>query len=63
MVDNEATFQRYLKSISLETEDWISLFKQLFQLSLLDSGAIKLKKERNHVEQKRLRKVMTARFV
>lgn len=60
VVDNEATFQRYLKSISLETERMDQLIKQLFQLSLLDSGAIKLKKERIHVEQKRSRKVMTA---
>ncbi|MBT2737388.1 ATP-binding protein [Bacillus sp. ISL-7] len=51
VVDDEATFQRYLKTISLETERMDQLIKQLFQLSLLDSGAIKLKKERIHVDE------------
>jgi len=51
VVEDDATFQRYLKTISLETERLDQLIQQLFQLSLLDSGAIQLKKERTVVDE------------
>ncbi|MCM2534033.1 ATP-binding protein [Neobacillus pocheonensis] len=51
VVEDDTTFKRYLKTISLETERMDQLIQQLFQLSLLDSGAIKLKRERTNVDE------------
>jgi two-component system, OmpR family, sensor histidine kinase SaeS len=51
VVEDDATFKRYLKTISLETERMDQLIQQLFQLSLLDSGAIKLKRERTNIDE------------
>lgn len=45
IVDDEETFKRYLRTISLETERLDQLIQQLFQLSLLDSSSIHLKFE------------------
>lgn len=42
VVDDEASYQRYLRTIGLETERLDQLIQQLFQLSLLDSGGIQL---------------------
>ncbi|PLR66962.1 HAMP domain-containing sensor histidine kinase [Bacillus sp. UMB0893] len=42
VVEDDATFQRYLRTICLETERLDQLIQQLFQLSLLDSGGIQL---------------------
>jgi two-component system sensor histidine kinase SaeS len=50
-VEDDATFKRYLKTISLETERMDQLIQQLFQLSLLDSGGIKLKRERTNLDE------------
>lgn len=69
VVQDEETYLRYLRTISLETERLDELIQQLFQLSLLDSGAIEINRERTnlddlllsvleheqiHLEQKRL---------
>lgn len=51
VVEDDATFKRYLKTISLETERMDQLIQQLFQLSLLDSGAIKLKREKTNIDE------------
>jgi two-component system sensor histidine kinase SaeS len=51
IVEDEATFKRYLKTISLETERLDQLIQQLFQLSLLDSGAIELNKENVNLDE------------
>jgi two-component system, OmpR family, sensor histidine kinase SaeS len=42
VVEDDATFHRYLRTIGLETERLDQLIQQLFQLSLLDSDGIKL---------------------
>jgi two-component system sensor histidine kinase SaeS len=51
VVEDEKTFKQYLKTIVLETERLDQLIQQLFQLSLLDSGAIQLKKEEINIDQ------------
>lgn len=51
VVNDDVTFKRYLTTISLETERLDSLIQQLFQLSLLDSGAIKLTRQRTNIDE------------
>ncbi len=51
VVEDDASFQRYLKTIVLETERLDHLIQQLFQLSLLDSGAIHLELELINVDE------------
>lgn len=51
VVEDEATFERYLRTIGLETERLDQLIQQLFQLSLLDSGGIQLTYERIRVDE------------
>ncbi|RLQ93839.1 sensor histidine kinase [Falsibacillus albus] len=51
VVEDEETFKQYLKTIVLETERLDQLIQQLFQLSLLDSGAIKLQKEEINIDE------------
>lgn len=50
IVNDEETYTRYLKTISLETERLDELIQQLFQLSLLDSGAIGVNRERTNID-------------
>lgn len=50
VVQDEETYSRYLKTISLETERLDELIQQLFQLSLLDSGAIEIHRERTNLD-------------
>lgn len=42
VVEDDATFNRYLRTIGFETERLDQLIQQLFQLTLLDSGGIQL---------------------
>lgn len=42
VVEDDATFHRYLRTIGFEIERLDQLIQQLFQLSLLDSGGIQL---------------------
>ncbi len=51
VVEDDATFQRYLCTIGLETERLDQLVQQLFQLSLLDSGGIELTREPIRVDE------------
>lgn len=51
VVDDDATFQRYLRTINLETERLDQLIQQLFQLSLLDSSGIQLTYERIRIDE------------
>jgi two-component system, OmpR family, sensor histidine kinase SaeS len=51
VVDDEKTYRQYLHTIALETERLDQLIQQLFQLSLLDSGAIQLNLERSNIDQ------------
>ena len=51
VVDDEKTFQQYLKTIVLETERLDQLIQQLFQLSLLDSGSINLHKTAVNIDE------------
>lgn len=50
VVQDEETYTRYLRTISLETERLDELIQQLFQLSLLDSGAIEINRERVNID-------------
>ncbi|MBD1382004.1 HAMP domain-containing sensor histidine kinase [Metabacillus arenae] len=51
VVEDDATFHRYLRTIGLETERLDQLIQQLFQLSLLDSGGIRLSYEPIRVDE------------
>lgn len=51
VVEDEATYQRYLRTIGLETERLDQLIQQLFQLSLLDSGGIQLTYEQVRIDE------------
>lgn len=55
VVEDEASFQQYLRTIVLETERLDQLIQQLFQLSLLDSGGIKLNYEQVRIDEFLLR--------
>ena len=51
VVEDDATFQRYLRTIGLETERLDQLVQQLFQLSILDSGGIQFTYELIRVDE------------